>query len=242
MRTRVMAIVLAMLTLLVVACGVPHSTDFASIDQEDIPERLTATSTSTTTTTTTTLPSTTTTVVDIGTTTTTIVAETTTTALANLEPVALWYVAGRQVQRYVQLLPGDPTPQYVIEQLINPPENSALGLYTSLPRNAVIGTKADVRNVVTVDLPAGFFNGENFQDPSYDPPLAIQQIVLTLTELRGTSQVTFTLEGQPARVPLPDGTSADPERILYRSDFLDSPVETTTPTSVEADTTTVPGA
>jgi spore germination protein GerM len=225
MRTRVMAVVLVLMTLLVVACGVPHSTDFSSIDQQDIPERLTATSTTTTTTTTTTLPSTTTTVVDIGTTTTTMAAaETTTTALANLEPVALWYVAGRQVQRYVQQLTGDPSPQYVIEQLIKPPENSSLGLRTSLPRDALINTTADVRNVVTVDLPAGFFNGENFPDPSHDPQLAIQQIVLTLTELRGTSQVMFTLEGQrhvcrcpTARAPTRSGSSTGPTSLTHRS-------------------------
>ncbi len=64
------------------------------------------------------------------------------------------------------------------------------------------------RGIATVDL-----SGEVLEQmPRTDPPLAIAQLVLTLTRFQGIGQVLFTRDGVPIDVPLPPNDELSPAR------------------------------
>lgn len=215
MRTRVAAICLA-LVILVVACGAPRSGGFSEIDRSKIPPSLSATTT-TTTTTTTTIPATTTTIEPVAATTTTVFIPPTTTIPSAL--VRLYFVAGRDaiVSIDAPLVGRDPSVAQVMTALESAPTGaSAEGLRTAIPADEHPNARNDGRGLVTVDLSSTFkvAAGE-------DQPLAIAQIVLTFTHLAGFSQVVFTMDGQPVPVQLADSTLSAAGQILYADDYAD---------------------
>ena len=80
----------------------------------------------------------------------------------------------------------------------------------------------DPSAVVNVEVSAGTAIvelSESFGEiPAADQVLAVGQLVLTLTDLRGIGQVRFVVEGDEIAVPLPDGDTADGP--VSRDDFL----------------------
>jgi Sporulation and spore germination len=83
-------------------------------------------------------------------------------------------------------------------------EEVQVGMDSYVPRRA-IGDISDVkRRTVTIDL------NPPFVDVSGAAQIrALTQIVLTMTSLRGVSQVRFLLDGEPVSVPRLNGTVTD---------------------------------
>ncbi len=232
MRTRILAL-LTTLAVLAVACGAPKSGGFTPIER-DIPDVLTAT----TSTTTTTLPSTTTTIEPASTTTS---IEPPPTTIAN-EFVRLFFIAGREQLFGIDvLLARGVSVAQVMEVLqAGPTGEAAAGLRTAIPSQSLIST-SERRGEISVDLPPDFFTA-NEQNP-IDQLLAVAQIVLTLTQLGGISQVTFTQDGEPIEVLLSDGSLSNVGQVLYEEDYEvllsgNPPATTTTTTTTTTPTTT----
>jgi hypothetical protein len=232
MRMRVLCM-LAALLVLAAACGVPSSSKFSPIPLDNIPDGLTET------TTTTTIPVTTSTSVTILTTTTIEPVPTTNPT----EPVTLYFVYGTQLVPTPQILPRPVQIAVALSALEQGPEGASLGLRTALPSGALF-TPTKSRGVLTVDLEKDFFTRMTGLG---DERLAIAQIVLTLANLGGVSQVRFTINNEPTPVPLGSGEISTPGQILVVEDYSmllgnESPATTTTTTttttpSVETTTT-----
>jgi hypothetical protein len=194
-----------------VACGVPTGEDsFSRLGSGEVPFRLAEPSTTTTSTTTTTLP--TTTQVEAPATT----ARQTTTTLA-LETVDFYFVSRGELQPVPRELPMN----FGINQLASgleagPPAGTAgIGLETLVGEGLIVSSTEE-RGVVTVDLAPTEFD----EIATSDQRRTIGQIVLTYTgNLRGVGQVTFTLAGEPIRVPRGDGLLSEPGAPLAFDDY-----------------------
>lgn len=202
---------------LVVACGVPESSDVRPIDPADVPFGLNETTTTTTTTTlapTTTRPLPETTVAD-ATTTTTAALESTTT-VAPVEPVTLFFLTGREVVPTQRSLLSPATPPQVLAALASGPPtgDEAAGLRTALPADMEMLVQVEA-GVATVDLPPTFIEDV----PGSEQRLAIAQIVLTLTRRGGVGQVRFTLGGEPQQVPRGQGDITSPGGAVSCDDY-----------------------
>ncbi len=203
---------LVALCWVLVACGVPTGEDsFSRLGSGEVPFRLAEPSTTTTTTTTTTLP-TATTEVEAPTTT----ARQTTTTLA-LETVDFYFVSRGELQPVPRELPMG----FGINQLASgleagPPAGTAgIGLETLVEEDLIVSSTEE-RGVVTVDLAPTVFD----EIATSDLRRVIGQIVLTYTgNLRGVGQVTFTLAGEPIRVPRGDGLLSEPGEPLAFDDY-----------------------
>lgn len=116
---------------------------------------------------------------------------------------------------------------------------AAIGLRSALPRDPTILSVSQTRNTATVDLDPAFT-----EIRAAEQPVAIAQIVFTLTRRPEVGRVAFTLEGDPVEVPRGDGSLTT--EALTRSDFPElspgdsPPISTTTSTSEPASTTTAP--
>ncbi len=232
MRLRIL-LVLSVLAGLAVACGVPRTSKFTSIDPPNIPPILTET------TTTTTQPSTTTTVQAEGTTTTALA---TTTTVVETAPVTLYFVIGGQLSGVSQLLARPVSYEQAYAQTLHALENGPQGDATPGFRSAIpLGSESRVtvsKGVATIDLDPNFNDG---MDPK-EFRLAIAQIVLTMTEQNGVGAVRFTQNGQDVSVILADGTRSEAGVTLYHEDYallLSSAPATTTTTLPETTTTTL---
>lgn len=127
---------------------------------------------------------------------------TTTVATGTTETIFL--VTGDRLVPVDRTVPDDGGLAALLELVIEGPAatEEELGLTTEVPAGTV-GAVRQARGVAVVDLTAEFGDIR-----SADQPLALAQIVYTLTGQPGIGAVRFTLEGQRVNVPLPDGTSA----------------------------------
>ncbi len=229
-RHRGLAVVAALTFFgLLAACGVPQDSSFIRIESDKIPFGLAATTTTSTTTTSTTSP----------------VVEVTTVTLAPppilTTKVNLYFVANRQLVAVTQELPAPTSVAQVLSILEGgtPAGGISAGLRTAIPAG-VLSIAAQSRGVVNLDLPANFFDTMQPQDQR----LAIAQYVLTVTELSGVGQVSFSQAGVPIAVVGGGGEAIDPGQALVHEDFerlLVTGAETpTTTTTTIAATTTLP--
>ncbi len=139
----------------------------------------------------------------------------------------------------MQVIPlSEPSPELLILRLEQGPPlgEASVGLDTKVREGLVLDV-AVTRGIATVDL-----SGEVLEQmPRTDPPLAIAQLVLTLTRFQGIGQVLFTRDGVPIDVPLPPNDELSPvgEPVAYE-DFaillVESPSATTTTTVAPPDT------
>jgi hypothetical protein len=83
------------------------------------------------------------------------------------------------------------------------------GLTTLLPPDLEVVGVVDGRRVV-LDLTEG-----SALEPG-QVPLAVGQLALTALDVPGVRSVTFAVNGEPARVPLPEGK---PTRVIRESDY-----------------------
>lgn len=86
------------------------------------------------------------------------------------------------------------------------------GIRTALPEEAAASSSRPTAGLATVALTDAFIDL-----PTGDQVLALAQIVYTITDRPGVGQVQFTLDGEPAEIPRPDGTlTSDP---VSRDDY-----------------------
>lgn len=203
----------ALTLVLVASCGVPTGQDsFSQIGTDEVPFRLAEQPTTTTTTeppVTTSPPST---EPDAPTTT----AEATTTTLP-LETVEIYFLSRGELQPVPRELPQ----AYGINQLAagleaGPPSGATgVGLDTLIEEGLILDSTT-ASGIVTVELDEDEF--DEIQPRAQRP--AIAQIVLTYTaNLRGIGQVTFTIAGQPIRVPTGNGLLSEPGQPLAFDDY-----------------------
>ena len=224
MRGTKRILVLTALPILVVACGVPQSSEFEQISGDDVQFGLDQT----TTTSTTTIPPTT---IDA---TSTTIAQTTTTEIPT-ELVQLYFVAGSQLNPVSQPLSSPVVPQRALSALQEgPPSDIGLGLRTTIPEDADI-TVVRERGTAVIDLPADIFDNM----PLRDQPLFFAQLVLTIGQLGGIGPVVFTLDGEPARaIRGTDGSTGEPGEAVTVDDYLG--LLAGAPQTTTSTTTTVP--
>ena len=238
MRLRMLAMCMLLVGLIgfVVACGAPKSGGFTEIDRSKIPAPLTATTT-TTTTTSTTMPNTTTTVFEPVSTTTFVPVPTTIDSALT----TLYFIAGKDQLFAIETpLARKPSASQVMAALeAGPTGTGAQGLHSAIPHGPVPVVTEDLgHGLVTIDLSPSFR-----ADTGGDQRLAIGQIVLTMTQLSGISQVTFTENGAKVKVQLADGQLSDEGAILYAADYTQlmlstAPTSTTTTSTTTSSTTT----
>jgi spore germination protein GerM len=187
-----------------VGCSIPGSGEVRTIDPDQIPYELNATTTAapTTTTPSTTIPAT--------------PSTTSSTTTVPVEVVAIFYVAGGQLVPIERLLLGPAAPPQVLAALAEglPAGDTTAGLRSALPSGFVATVDVD-RGVATVDLPPTFITDV----PGAEQRLAVAQIVLTLTRRAGIGQVTFTSESRPQSVPRGRGDLAPPGETVACDDY-----------------------
>lgn len=203
MRRRICSIVLVAMTA--VSCSIPGSGDVRTIDPEDIPYELNATTTAAPTTT-----------IAVTTTTPASASTTSTSTTVPVEVVSLFYVAGAQLVPINRLLLTPAVAPQVLAALAEgPPDGDpSAGLRTALPTDFV-ATVEVLRGIATVDLPPTFVT----ELPGAEQRLAIAQIVLTLTRRAGIGQVTFTTQSRPQSVPRGRGDLAGPGEAVACDDY-----------------------
>lgn len=203
MRRRMCSIVLVAMTA--VSCSIPGSGNVRTIDPEDIPYELNATTTAAPTTT-----------IAVTTTTPASASTTSTSTTVPVEVVSLFYVAGAQLVPINRLLLTPAVAPQVLAALAEgPPDGDpSAGLRTALPTDFV-ATVEVLRGIATVDLPPTFVT----ELPGAEQRLAIAQIVLTLTRRAGIGQVTFTTQSRPQSVPRGRGDLAGPGEAVACDDY-----------------------
>ena len=227
MGRRIGAMTIALVSV-PLACGVPGSTSFTAIENEDIPYGLGEPTTTT-----------------IATTTSTSVVSSTApepapTSTVPTEPVTVYFLAGEQlVTIELALVRPASLPQVVAALEQGPPTGpSTLGLRSALRADAIAGV-TEAGGIATVDLVPRLF--DDLAPP--DQRLAIAQIVLTLTRQRGVGQVRFTQNGAQISVPLGSGQFTEPGQTVTHADYelllSENPPPVTT-TIVTVETTVAP--
>jgi hypothetical protein len=231
---RRLAAISAVLVALLVGCGIPASGDVSRIPEYKLGALDDTLPASTTTAPATTIVPTTTTIPEI------------TTTTIPTEDVTLYFISGGILRAFPSVLAKNASANEVMNALQKGPPSGDLGggLRTAVPtkEESLLTVKDDASGVASVDLPPNFFN---FVKPE-DQPLAIGQIVLTLTDnVRRIGQVLFTQGGTPIALPRGAGDFSQPGQPLPARDYLilleSSPLSTTTTTTTTTTTsTTVP--
>ncbi len=185
-----------------VACG-PRTQD-AATPLRGVPRDLTApTSPSTTTSSTTVAP--------------------TMTTIVETESVLLHFILGETITTALRNLPLDPNPQAVLDSLLAGYPSSAFGpdVRSAIPRDLTAAVTVE-RGLATVDVQGSLLT----EISPLDQPLAIAQIVLTLTSRPGIGQVEFRVDGDPQAVPRGGGELAPLGEPVAYDDYaiLVSPV------------------
>jgi hypothetical protein len=221
--------------LVIASCGLGDS-GFDELSGDDV--IAIAGTTTTTTTTTTTIPIIPSSVPGATTTST----STTTTTPVQTQPIELYWVVD-DARLQLQIIPlSEPSEELLIFRLEQgpPPGEASLGLETKVPEGLVLNV-AVTRGIATVDLSGEVIEGMR----RTDPPMAIAQIVLSLTRFPGIGQVLFTRDGVPFDVPLPPNDELSPfgEPVAYE-DFeillVEGPGGATTTTITTTTTTPLP--
>jgi len=139
-----------------------------------------------------------------------------TTAVASSEAATVWLVRDGSLAGVVRQVPIPVEAGSVVASLAAGPteEEQTRRLRSAIPDASVVVEAVTSRGVATVELAPGFSD-----IPPADQVLAIGQLVLTLTDLRGIGRVRFAVDGAPIAVPLPDGTAS--EEPVSRDDFIE---------------------
>ncbi|MDP1819316.1 MAG: GerMN domain-containing protein [Acidimicrobiales bacterium] len=193
-RRRAVLFAVALVSVLLVGCGLEGNSDPRAIAVDDIPPGLIDEATSTTTT-----------IVGAPTT-----ASVTVYYLAIEQDVTLLTAVTREV-----VDPG--RPQDRLEALLTPPtpEEQQAGITTSIPAGTMLlDTELDdASSELTIDLSTSLFDvqGEELRN-------AFAQLVWTITELEDVDHVRFLVDGEQIRVP--DEAGIEQPGAVQRADYL----------------------
>ena len=130
--------------------------------------------------------------------------------------INLWFIRDDQLVRVRHTVPASTSPDMVLDALLAGPNDLERrdSLRSAIPDSAAVHQVTFSRGDANVSLAPGFS-----EIPTSDQLLAVSQLVLTLTDMRGVGRVNFTMDGTSASVPLPGGGStADP---VTRDDYID---------------------
>jgi spore germination protein GerM len=130
--------------------------------------------------------------------------------------INLWFVRDDQLVRVRHTVPASTSPEMVIDALLAGPADVERrdSLRSAIPDSAAIEGVTFSRGEAHVGLSEGFA-----EIPAADQLLAVSQLVLTLTDMRGVGAVNFNVDGAPTSVPLPGGgSSSEP---VSRDDYID---------------------
>lgn len=131
------------------------------------------------------------------------------------ETVTLWFVKDGALVPTRRRVPSPAEVQAVLSVMLQGVSSADAdkGIRSAIPSPTVIDGVDVSGGTATVSLTTGFLD-----IPVADQSLAVAQVVVTLTDLRGVGQVRFTVDGSTVLVPLPDGSSTDDS--VSRDDFV----------------------
>ncbi len=195
------------------ACGVPSESDFVPHDPGDSPFIGVAS-----TTTTTTRP-----ITEVSVTTTTIrrIGPRPSVTLIVTERVELYFVDGEQLRSTDVELGRPAAPPVIVDTLADgPPIDLGDPAPSAEPETVVLPTLVESvvqeDGIALVDMRGDVFRELEVNDQS----LATAQLVLTLTRRPGIGQVSFSLDGEPIPVLIPDQLGvSEPGEPLSFDDF-----------------------
>ncbi|MFN8024250.1 MAG: GerMN domain-containing protein [Acidimicrobiales bacterium] len=132
------------------------------------------------------------------------------------ETIDVWLVRDDRLVASRHEVDRPATAQSALDELLSGPDESEQGrsLRSAIPDAAVVVSAEVVGGIARVELAPSFADV-----PAGDQVLAVGQIVLTLTDLRGVGLVSFAVEDGPIAVPLPSGGSSG-ERVS-RDDYVE---------------------
>lgn len=136
------------------------------------------------------------------------------TASVTADEVTVWFISDDSLVRRPRQVPAPLDAAAVVESLgegVTPAEADR-SLRSAIPEASMLVATNLAGGTATVQLASEFL-----EIPPGDQVLALGQVVLTLTDLRGVGRVRFEIDGAPVATPLPDGTSV--EGSVSREDF-----------------------
>ena len=138
----------------------------------------------------------------------------TTDAVLSTEEIYVWFVRDGLLVSLTRQVPAPPDASTVAGAVAAGVSQSEgdRGYRSAVPDPAMVSGAESARGTATVSLSPAFADV-----PTGDQVLALGQLVMSLTELRGVGRVRFQIDGEPVAVPLPDGTSTDD--AVTRDDF-----------------------
>jgi spore germination protein GerM len=178
-----------------VASGCGPSSQNAATELRGVPNDLTAPTTTSTTSTT--------------------IATSPTTSVAT-ESVVLHFVLGESITTAIRLIRLGSDAQAVLDLLLEGYPSSLFGpdVRSAIPRD-LTATVTVERGLATVDTDESLLRDIS----PIDQPLAIAQIVLTLTSRPGIGQVNFLVNGDPQAVPRGGGELAPADQPVAYDDY-----------------------
>jgi spore germination protein GerM len=131
------------------------------------------------------------------------------------EAVRVWFVREDHLAGTLRTVGSPPDPQVVLDELLSGPSDAEQqqSLRSAIADPAAVIGVSIAGGVATVALSAAFSD-----IPANDQILAVGELVLTLTDLRGIGRVAFQVEGTDVAVPLPTGNAS--ATSVSRDDYL----------------------
>ncbi len=143
-------------------------------------------------------------------------AQATTTSMVQTAEVDVWFVRDDRLARVRHEVEPPVVAEVALAELLSGPDAAEQDrrLRSAIPDAQVVDGVTVSRGVASVAI------GAEFADiPANDQLLAVAQVVLTLTDLRGVGRVVFLLADSPVAVPLPSGESTD--QAVSRDDYVE---------------------
>ena len=138
------------------------------------------------------------------------------TTLVPTEGVVLYFVRDESITSLVRNIRLNAEPQEVLELLLEGYPSTFLGLdvRSAIPDDLKANVTVE-RGLATVDTDESLLS----EISPIDQPLAIAQIVLTLTSRPGIGQVNFLVNGEPQAVPRGGGELAPADQPVAYDDY-----------------------
>lgn len=138
------------------------------------------------------------------------------TESSTVEFATVWFIRESALASTLHAVASPPSASDVVGDLLAGPTqaDASRGLRTAIPDAAVVVGVELARGTASVTLTSAFA-----EIPAPDQVLAIGQLVMTLTDLRGVGRVRFAVDEAQIAVPLPGGGAS--EEAVTRDDYVD---------------------